>query len=107
VIPQGKVRARLTDSGLTHKVRKSAPFVPNQLGGRLRGGRRGAKRDLAVAVNGVIGGVGRSFYLQGSRTESFEVIVPEGLLHPGYNQVRVFQVLGRGPGVRLRPLGGN
>ena len=53
--------------------------VPAQIAGDLRGGRGGAKRDLAVAVNGRIEAVGRSFYLTGDPTEHFALMVPRAL----------------------------
>jgi hypothetical protein len=38
--------------------------------------------------------VGRTFYLRGSRQESFAVNVPEAAMKPGRNTVEVFQVSG-------------
>ena len=68
----------------------------------MRGGRRGAKRDMAVAVNGRIEAVGRTFYLRGTRQESFAVNVPEASLRQGRNSVEVFQV-SRGRAAPHRP----
>jgi hypothetical protein len=104
---RGKVRAKVVNARATRSVRAGSIVIPSEIGGPLRGGRRGARRDIAVAVNGIIGAVGRTFHLRGSRTESFDVVVPETLLHPGKNDVRVFEVLGKGRALRLRPLGGN
>jgi hypothetical protein len=67
--------------------------------GDLSGGRRGARRDLAVAVDGRIEAGGRSFYLRGDPHEHFSVMVPEATLHEGRNVVQVFEVLAGG---RLR-----
>ena len=75
-------------------------MVPAQIAGDLHGGRAGAKRDLAVAVNGRIEAVGRSFYLTGDPTEHFAFMVPERSLHRGRNSVEVLQVSGSG-GLRL------
>jgi hypothetical protein len=58
-------------------------------------------RDLAVAVNGRIQAVGRSFHLRGRPTEFFSMIVPESALRPGRNRVEVLEV---GPGGRLARL---
>jgi hypothetical protein len=60
--------------------------------GSVRGGPGGAKHDVAVAVNGVIQAVGRTWYLRGSRTEHFALNVPESSLREGRNSVEVFQV---------------
>jgi hypothetical protein len=73
-------------------VQRAAGIVPAQIAGDLHGGARGAKRDLAVAVNGRIEAVGRSFYLAGDRTEHYAVMVPEGSLHEGRNLVQVYEV---------------
>ena len=56
----------------------------------------GARRDLAVAVNGRIEAVGRSFHLTGDATEHFAVNVPEQSLREGSNLVEVFEVVGSG-----------
>jgi hypothetical protein len=53
-------------------------------------------------VNGRIEAVSRTFYLRGSKQESFAVNVPEVSLKPGRNRVEVFEVLG---GLRLRLIG--
>jgi hypothetical protein len=75
--------------------------VPTQIAGHLHGGSGGDERDLAVAVNGRIEAVGRSFHLAGDATEHFAFMVPEGSLREGANTVEVFEVLA---GERLRLL---
>ena len=95
----GAVRADLVSRG-TRSVRHSSGVVPSQIVGHVRGGRRGAKRDLAVAVNGRVEAVARSFYLRGDRTEHFAAMVPENTLREGRNTVEVFEV-GRGRVLRL------
>ena len=89
---QGRVRTSISGGAALRAVRPSSLLLPAQIGGRLRGGERGAKRDIAVAVNGRIEAVGRTFYLRGDRRESFAVNVPEASLRPGRNTVEVFQV---------------
>ena len=76
-------------------------LLPTHIAGPMRGGRRGARRDIAVAVNGRIEAVGRTFYLRGSRQESFAVNVPEASLRLGRNAVEVYEVTARGRGLRL------
>ena len=64
--------------------------------GRLTGSPPEVLRDLAVAVNGRIRAVGRSFRLRGRRTEYFSMLVPETSLRPGRNRVELFEVGSRG-----------
>jgi hypothetical protein len=85
-------RGRIAISRAFGHVRRSAGVVPAQIAGDLSGGGPGQKRDLAVAVNGTIEAVGRSFYLAGDATEHFAVMVPEASLLEGSNQVEVFEV---------------
>jgi hypothetical protein len=60
--------------------------------GDVTGGRRGARRAVAVAVNGRIEAVGWSFHLDGDPAEHYSVMVPESTLHDGHNRVEVFEV---------------
>jgi len=85
-------RAALSEAGLFADVRRASGVVPTQITGDLAGGRAGATRDLAVAVNGRIEAVGRSFYLDGDRTEHFALMVPESALHEGRNSIELFEV---------------
>jgi Sulfatase len=96
-----RLRARVADAGELRAVRRASGVVPAQIAGDLSGGSGGQKRDIAVAVNGRIEAVGRSFYLAGQSTEHFAVNVPETTLHEGDNDIEVFEVLG---GRRLRLL---
>jgi hypothetical protein len=76
-------------------VRRSSGIVPAHVTGRLTGGSQGL-RDLAVAVNGRIAAVGRSFRLRGHAGEHFAFMVPEDTLGEGHNSVEVFEVGKRG-----------
>jgi Sulfatase len=98
----GDVRAAIVEDGLFANVRRRTGVVPAQIVGHLRGGGGGEQRDLAVAVNGRIEAVGRSFYLTGDATEHFAFMVPETSLREGRNAIEVFEVVAGG---RLRPLG--
>jgi hypothetical protein len=93
-------RATIAVAGELRRVRRAAGVVPTQIAGDLHGGAPGEKRDIAVAVNGTIEAVGRSFYLAGDATEHFAVMVPEGSLRDGANRVEVFEVR-RGGALRL------
>jgi Sulfatase len=97
---RSRVRARLAAGRALRRVRRRSGLVPAQIAGDLRGGRRRAKRDIAVAVNGRIEAVGKTWYLRGDRTEHFAVMVPEESLVEGRNAVAVYEV-GRGGVLRL------
>jgi hypothetical protein len=90
------VRGSIAHAGELGHVRRSAGIVPSQIAGDLHGGAPGEKRDLAVAVNGRIEAVGRSFYLAGDATEHYAVMVPEESLLEGANLVEVYEVTAGG-----------
>ena len=92
----------LAQRGLFADVRRASGVVPTQIAGDLTGA-DGGRRDLAVALNGRVEAVGRSFYLTGDPTEHFAFNVPESALREGRNRVEVFEVVG---GQRLRLLAG-
>jgi hypothetical protein len=95
-------RATVADAGMYADVRPGSGLMPTQIVGDLSGGHAPATRDLAVAVNGRIEAVGRSFYLTGDPAEHFAFMVPEASLHAGRNSVEVLEV---GAAGRLRLLG--
>ena len=99
---RGDVRATIEGAGEMRAVRKNSGLAPTQVVGPVASGNAGAKRDIAVAVNGRIEAVSRTFYLRGSDRESFAVNVPETSLRRGRNRVEVFEVLDGG---RLRLIG--
>ena len=86
------VRATLSLARSFRHVRRSSGVVPCQIAGRIRGSGPTTERNIAVAVNGRIAAVGRSFHLRGERVESYSVMVPESSLHEGRNAVEVLQV---------------
>jgi len=88
----GGVRATLSLSRSFARVRRSSGVVPCQIAGRIHGSGAGTERDIAVAVNGRIEAVGRSFHLRGEKIESYSVMVPETSLHDGRNTVEVLEV---------------
>ncbi|MEJ7715899.1 MAG: hypothetical protein WKF40_09455 [Thermoleophilaceae bacterium] len=67
-------------------------FVPSHVTGRISGGRRGARRDVAVAVNGRVWGVSRSVHIRGDPAEYYSVLVSEDVLVEGRNTIEVFSV---------------
>jgi hypothetical protein len=90
------VRATMSLARSFRSVRRSSGVVPCQIAGRIRGSSPTRERDIAVAVNGQIAAVGRSFHLRGEKVESYSVMVPESALHDGRNTVEVLEVAGDG-----------
>ena len=79
----------IANADLFKDVEPWAEVWPTRVTGRLSDGKPDALRDLAVAVNGRIAAVGRSFHLDGQPTEFFSLIVPESALRRGRNDVRL------------------
>jgi hypothetical protein len=104
---RGRIRAKVAKAALTRSVDLRSGLLPTHIAGQVTRGRRGATRDVAVAVNGVVQSVSHTFYLTGGRAESFSVLVPERTLHQGRNTVRVYELTGQGRALKLRPLGSN
>ena len=94
------VSGALVKPGAWRNVRRASGVVPVHVTGSFRGGRRGARRAIAVVVNGRVEAVGRTFYLHGDPVEHFAAMVPEASLREGRNDVQVFEV-GRGSSLRL------
>jgi hypothetical protein len=86
------VRATLSLARSFRRVRRSTGMIPCQIAGRIHGSGPTAERDIAIAVNGRIAAVGRSFHLRGESVESYAVMVPEDVLREGRNTVEVLQV---------------
>jgi hypothetical protein len=100
---RSSARARATISGSSSfaRVRRATGVVPCEIAGRIRDIGSTSGRDLAIAVNGRIEAVGRSFHLKGETAESYAVMVPEGALHDGRNTVEVLEVTDEGAMVLL------
>jgi hypothetical protein len=76
--------------------------LPVHVVARIRGGGEGARRDVAIAVNGVIRATGRSFALASDRgQELVAALVPPSSLRQGRNRVEIFEVGGAGELLRL------
>ena len=97
----GAAHAEIANLALTAHVDRSATILPTRVTGRIPGTAPGTMRDLAVAVNGRIEAVGRSFHLRGRRTEFFSLLVPESALRAGANDVAVLEVRPDGRLARL------
>jgi hypothetical protein len=87
-----RARATLALARSFARVRRASGVVPTQVAGRIHGSVPGRERDIAVAVNGRIAAVGRSFHLRGQAVESFSVMVPEDSLREGGNRIEVLEV---------------
>jgi hypothetical protein len=77
-------------ASLPRRVRAGDTLWPTRVTGSLPG--PASRRDLAVAVNGRIEAVGRSFRLGPRRPEYYSLLVPEDALRPGLNDVRLYAV---------------
>jgi hypothetical protein len=93
--PARTARARFAGASAYGRVSRESGVVPTQIAGRIRGTGPTAERDIAVAVNGRIEAVGRTFHLvaPADPVESFSVMVPEESLRDGRNLVEVFEVV--------------
>jgi Sulfatase len=98
---RGGLRGALANAELLNDVDPRRRLFPTRVVGRIFGSPPGALRDLAVAVNGRIWAVGRSFRLRGRPRELFSLIVPERALRRGDNRLELLEV---GPGGRLASL---
>jgi hypothetical protein len=87
-----RTRATLSLARSFADVSRAGGVVPCQIAGRIRGSGPATERDIAVAVNGRIEAVGRSFHLRGESVESYSVMVPEESLRDGRNRVEVLEV---------------
>jgi arylsulfatase A-like enzyme len=83
----------LENAGDYEDVDPGSGYVPAHVIGRVRDG-DDQFQDIAVAVNGTIVAVSRTFRLaNGNDDEIFAAMVPESALRPGRNEVRVLEVL--------------
>jgi Sulfatase len=98
------LRAGLENAALFRHVSRSAKYFPTLVTGPLQGVPFGEHRDVAVAVNGRIRAVGRSFDLWFKGREFYSVLVPESALRTGRNRIQVFEVLPSGAIARLQRL---
>lgn len=92
VIGRGRLRATLNGRGDYLDVHVRAPFVPAHVTGRILGGRRGARRDVALAINGGLFAVSRSVHLRGRRAEYYSFLTHPAALIEGVNNIEVFTV---------------
>jgi hypothetical protein len=77
-----------------------SPLAPVRVSGRIRGA--SGSHDVAIAVNGTIVAVTRSFEYSGETLVS--AVTPEDAYRPGENSVRVYLVEGSASDARLQEL---
>jgi hypothetical protein len=97
------VRPEIANADLLRDVRPGDAIRPNRVTGRLAGAPAVGVRELALALNGRIRAVGRSFRLGRRPAEYFSFVVPERTLRTGANRVQLFEVVDGGR--TLVPLG--
>jgi hypothetical protein len=95
------VSAEVANASLLANVSSGGAYYPTRVTGPLHGIPADEHRDLALAVNGRIRAVGRSFDLWWKSREYFSFMVPEDALRRGRNSVDLFEVRPDGRLVRL------
>ena len=78
--------------------------MPGEITGEVPNGRPGGGRPIALALDGRIVATGRTFSMDGSAAENFEMIVPEAAFRRGVMKARVFEIVPRRGALVLRPL---
>jgi hypothetical protein len=101
VAGQTDVVVELDHPSLYERVNPQSPLVPAEITGSVRtSAGTGAELDLAVAVNGTIRAVTRTYSLEAG-SWGWGAIVPEASFRPGKNDVEVFVVSVTQGGPRL------
>ena len=96
----GSESATVANPALYAEVSRREQVLPTRVTGPLDGVPAGEHRDLALAVNGRIRAVGRSFDFVRKRREYYSFMVPEYELRPGANRLVLFEVRPDGTLVR-------
>ena len=98
--------ARVSGLDDYRRVDPSSGEVPSWVSGQLTATAPGvpSRPTIAVAINGVIGGVSETFSSADSDPTWFSAVVPDSLMHPGDNHLQLFVLETAGGQQRLRPL---
>lgn len=99
-------KVALTDPGAYDDVDTKGAALPTWVTGKVSGG-NGEKRDVAIAVNGVVRAVSNTFQLANSSEELISALIPPSSLHDGSNSIEVYEVDGTGNALTLAPMGGS
>lgn len=103
VSPSGSLAVKIDGATLLDAVDKGSGFVPSFIEGSVKG--TSGTTDLAVALNGTIAAVTKTFDQHGQTR--FSVLVPEEAFRRGRNAVEVFSVEAAGSSIRLTRLRGS
>lgn len=103
VSPSGSLAVKIDGATLLDAVDKGSGFVPSFIEGSVEG--TSGTTDLAVALNGTIAAVTKTFDQHGQRR--FSALVPEEAFRRGRNAVEVFSVEAAGSSIRLARLRGS
>jgi hypothetical protein len=104
--PSSTVRVRIEGGDRLRNVRLGSEFVPAHISGVVAEAELGSEKELAVAVNGRIRALTRSFRDEGG-TERFRALVPPSTFVEGANRVDVYAIGARGARPQLVWLGSN
>jgi Sulfatase len=102
-------QARIAGLPAFRRVASGGRVLPTQIAGSIDSAPGDTTRDIAIAANGTVVALGRTFHLQADALqstphgESFSVMIPESSIRPGRNRIDVLEVMGDGRS--LRPLG--
>ncbi len=88
-------RATVVDAGEFERVDTKGTTMPVWITGRVSGG-GGPPKDIAIAVNGTVRGVGNTLRLATGGGEIFGVMIPPSSFRDGRNEVEVFEVAADG-----------
>jgi hypothetical protein len=91
-------------ASLIRSLPAAADVVPAQVMGSISGPGAAPNRPLAIAINGRIGAVSRT-YRDGSEVR-YSAMAPESAFHTGRNEVELFWITKAGGGIVLESLGG-
>jgi hypothetical protein len=98
-----ETRVSFDGEDLFANVRTSDPFVTTRITGTIAGTTIDRKTELAVAVNGRVAGLTRTFVVNGR--QRFGALVPEESFRDGSNRVALFAIGRLGGAMRLLLLG--
>jgi hypothetical protein len=100
-LPRAPVGAEINAADAYSSVHLRSDFLPAHLTGTIDSAGRPGQRDLAVALNGRIVAVGKTFTLAGDHSENFSILLPESAFREGANRVELLSVTDQGGALRL------
>ena len=103
---ESSAKVSLTDPDAYDDVDPDGAAIPIWVTGEVSGG-DGDRRDVAIAVNGVVRAVSNTFQLANGNAELIAALVPPSSLRAGKNSVEVLEVTGSPGALRLARMGGS